>query len=212
MVCLPFIIANLGEMKIVIKKIGLFLVLVVCISLMGCGGKIRYSQSTPEAKDFRPERIAVLAVDTDAFPAAEGIGEQIITDMLEKKHWYAKVESPAILKASLEKDEDLKKTISEYLKKLKMVNFSDPDLSKKIGEILNVQAFFVGKIDLWNYSIEDKKKFAKVGMEIRLIDAATGKVIWRANHNRIKDYWLFKPDLSEIAKGLVKDIINYVPR
>jgi hypothetical protein len=189
-----------------------WLVLITLLLLTGCGGKIRYTQSAPEAKDFHPQRLAVLYVNADAFPEAEGKGEQIITDVLVRKGWFKSVEKPETIRGQWAKNPDLKKTVDDYLNKLKTVNFSDPDLSKKIGEAYNIQAFIIGRIDLWNYSVEGEQKFAKVGMDMRLINATTGKVLWRANHNRIEDYWRFKPELSNMAKSLVKDIVRYMPR
>jgi len=38
-------------------------------------------------------------------------------------------------------NEELNKAMTEYLAKLQTVNFSDPNLSRKIGELLNVDAF-----------------------------------------------------------------------
>lgn len=194
------------------RKIVIFLcILTLCMAVAGCGSKIRYMQSTPEAKEFHPERIAVLAVDTDAFPEAEGKCNKLIADVLDAKGWFKKVEPVESVKKDWEKDEAFKKTVFDYLNKLKMVSFSDPDLSKKIAERYGIQAFIVGKVDLWNYSTEGGKTLAKVGMELRLINAETGKIVWRANHNRIDDYWLIKPDLSDMARKLIKDMIWYLP-
>ncbi len=195
------------------KELYCLTVLIMIFALLtGCGGSIRYTQAAPEAKDFHPERLAVLYVGAEAFPEAEGKGEQIITDVLVRKGWFKHVEKPEAMKSRWEKDPVLKKTVSDYLGKLKAVNFSDPDLSRKIGEKCEIQAFIVGRIDLWNYSVEGGKNFAKVGMEMKLIDAGTGKVLWRANHRRIEDYWLLKPGLPGMAESLVKDMIGYMPR
>ena len=195
------------------KRNAFFCLAVIALLLLaGCGGKIRYTQSAPEAKDFHPKRLAVLYVNADAFPEAEGKGEKIIADVLARKGWFEKVEKPETIQGQMAKNPDLKKTVEDYLSKLKTVNFSDPDLSKKIGEAYNIQGFIIGRIDLWNYSVEGEKKLAKVGMEMKLVNAATGKVLWRANHNRIEEYRWFKPDLSDMARSLVKDMARYMPR
>ncbi len=186
-------------------------IVLVSLMLAGCMGKIRYSQTAPEAKNFRPERIAVLYVNSDAYPESAGKGEQVIAESLIRKGYYKQVESPEAVKERLEKDPVLKKTIEDYLNKLKMVNFSDPDMSRKIGEAYHVQAFIVAKIDLWNYSVESGKKMAKVGMEMKLISAENGRVMWRGSHNRIEDYMWFKPELTSMGKSLAREMIGNMP-
>lgn len=139
------------------KIIACLCVLALCMAVAGCAPRIRYMQSAPEAKDFHPERVAVLFVNTDAFPEAEGKCDKLITDVLNATGWYKKVEPVESVKNGWEKDEAFKKTVFDYLNKLKMVSFSDPDLSRKIAERYGIQAFIVGKVDLWNYSTEGGK-------------------------------------------------------
>ena len=203
----------MGDRSFMRQKIGLLLtIFIIAVMIVGCGGKVRYSQSVPEAKGFHPEGIAVLSVVADDFPEAQGKGEQIITDVLSRKGWFKKVTKPELSTGLREKDETLRKAVSDYLNKLKTVNFSDPDLSKKIGETCGVQALIFARIDLWNYSDEGGKKLAKVGMEVKLISTDSGKVMWRANHNKIEDYMVLKPDLTHMAKSLVDDMVSQMPR
>ena len=181
------------------------------VMLAGCMGKIRYSQSAPEAKDFRPERIAVLYVNSDAFPDSAGKGELVISESLVRKGYYKQVRPPEVVKSRLEKDPALKKAVDDYLNKLKMVNFSDPGLSRQIGEAYGIQAFIVAKIDLWNYSVESGKKLAKVGMEMKLVSTENGKVMWRGSHSLIEDYVWFKPKLMDMGRSLAREMIGHMP-
>ena len=194
-----------------ISSLGMLIVLTIVL-LSGCGGNLRYSQSAPEAKDFHPARIGVLHVNTEAYPAASGISDTVITDALVRKGWFQAVVQPDVMKGRLEKNQDSKKIVNDYIQKLKMVNFSDPDLSRKIGEIYTIQAFMIARVTLWNYSEEGGKNWAKVGLAMKLVDAGTGTVMWRANHNRITDYWLIKPKLSDMAGSLAREMLGHMPR
>lgn len=179
--------------------------------LASCGGKIRYSQCAPESKDFHPKRVAVLAVNTEEFPEAAGVIAGIITGTLTRPGWFQQVVQPEVIKNQLAKNEDLNKTVQTYIQKLKTVSFSDPDLSRKIGEAYDIQAFIVARVTAWSHSGEGAKKIVKIGLEMRLVSTETGKVMWRANHNRMDDYWLLKPDLADMAKGLSREMIDCMP-
>jgi hypothetical protein len=63
---------------------------------------------------------------------------------------------------------------ADYTAKLKAVNFSDPDLSRRIGEICRVDAFLVVSLDYWNYTTEATDKVGKIGLSMKLISAAEG--------------------------------------
>jgi len=52
----------------------------------------------------------------------------------------------------------------------------------------------------------------KVGMGIKMIDAATGRILWKAGHSKAEKYRLFKPELLDVAKSLFKEMIAYMPR
>jgi hypothetical protein len=49
-------------------------------------------------------------------------------------------------------------------------------------------------------------------MGIKMVDAATGRVVWTAGHYRSEKYLLVKPDLLNVAKTLFKEMIGYMPR
>ena len=190
----------------------LILFLAMVLTIAGCGGKVLYSQAAPDVAVFHPDSIAVLSIAAGGYPEARGKCEKILADALAaKKKWFKAVTKPEQLTALTEKDEALKKTLADYLEKLRTVSFSDPELSRKIGEALGVQAFIVGQVDMWHYTEEGEKKLAKVGMELRMIQAETGKTVWRANHHKIKDYMVLKPDLAGMAEELAGEIVADMP-
>ena len=103
------------------------------------------------------------------------------------------------------------KVFVDYISKLRAVNFSDPDLSRKLGEMTKVDAFLLVNVDYWNYTKEKDDKVAKVDMGIKMIDAASGKIMWNAGHQEVDDYVLMKPALPDVAKSLVKKMIKEMP-
>ena len=134
-----------------------------------------------------------------------------MADVLAKKGWFTGVETADVVKKIFDVNEEFKKVYTEYTMKLKTVSFSDPDLSKKIGETIPTDAFLLVTIDYWNYAVVGADKVAKVGLGMMLVDTATGKVIWKAAHEKVREYKFIKPELADVAKSLVKDMISQMP-
>jgi hypothetical protein len=178
--------------------------------ILGCGG-LRYSQLAPEAKDFRPKIVGVLPADVGTYEEARGVIDDIIAGELVRRKWFQDVVAADTISRQLQANEDLRKAVMEYLAKLKTVNFSDPELSKKIGELSQVEAFLVVNVDYWQYTMEDREKIAKVGMGFKMIDASTGIVMWKASHHETETYKWIKPELSKVAKKLAGVMINEMP-
>lgn len=193
------------------KSCGFALFLILMIILIGCGG-LRYSQVAPEAVNFHPQRIGVFPVDVGSYEEARGGVDQIIAGVLMDKKWFADVVAADTMRNLLGSNEELRRLVLEYLLKLKTVNFSDPDMSQKIGEIAKIDAFLVIGIDYWNYTVENGKNIAKVGFAIKMINAANGNIVWKAGHHIIKDYMFLKPGLDGMAKSLMNEMIGHMPR
>ena len=186
------------------------LVILLFVTLFGCGG-LRYSQVAPEAKNFHPKAVGVLPVDVGTYEEARGVIDQVIAGVLVDTQWFTDVVAADTISNQLQSNEELRKVYLDYISKLKAVNFSDPEMSKKIGEISKVDAFLVINVDYWNYTKENEKKVAKVGIGIKMIDASSGKIIWKAGHHEAEDYMLIKPKLPGVAKDLVKKMIKEMP-
>lgn len=186
-----------------------FLVLSVMI-LFGCGG-IRYSQVAPKAKDFHPKKIGVLSVDVGAFEEARDVIDKIIAGVLVNTGWFSDVVTSETINNRMRSDDELLKTVSDYIAKLKTVNFSDTDLSTKIGEAYDIDAFLIVNVDYWHYTVEGNDKVAKVGLGLKLVEAVTGDIIWKAGHHVSEDYWFIKPALPDVADGLVNDMLDHMP-
>jgi hypothetical protein len=186
------------------------IVILFVFSTIACGG-LRFSQADPAAKDYHPKRIAVFPVEVNTYEEARGPLEQIIPGVLIDKKWFTDVIDTASLNRQLQANEDLRKAMTDYLSKLQTLNFSDSGLSQKIGELAKIDAFLLVSVETWNYAVEKDKKVAKVSMGMKLIDATTGKIIWKAGHHITESYMLLKPELSKVARNLASDMTDYMP-
>lgn len=179
--------------------------------LSGCGG-LRYSQVAPEAKNFHPKRMGIMPVDVGTYEEARGVVDQIIAGVLVNKKWFTDVVAADTISNQLQANEELRQIVLEYLAKLTAVNYSDPELSKRIGELSQIDAFLVVNVDYWNYTEENKDKIAKVGMGMKMIDAGSGKILWKAGHHVAEKYMLIRPNLPDVAEDLVKTMVDEMPR
>ena len=189
---------------------GTAILTIVLLGLLGCGG-LRYSQVAPEAKGFHPQQIAVLPADTTTFPDAKASVDRVFAEVLVERKWFTDVVGGEEIGRRLETDAELRQTVSEYLAKLRNVSYSDPELSERIGTLTRTEAFLLVQVDYWNYTTEDDTKMGKVGISITMIETKTGKTIWRAVHNRASDYMIIKPDLPDVARGLIREMIGHMP-
>ena len=187
-----------------------FILSIVVLSAMACGG-LRFSQLDPAAKNYHPKRIAVFAADVGTYEEARSHIEQIVPGVLMEKKWFSDITDTASLNRQLQANETLRKDTTDYLSKLQTLNYSDPALSRKIGELTKTDAFLMVAVDYWNYTVEKDKKLAKVSVGLKLIDAETGKMMWKAGHHVADSYMLIKPDLSDVARSVVKEMVNEMP-
>jgi hypothetical protein len=193
--------------KLFVKCILLFFVLIT----IACGA-LRYSQVDPAAKDFHPQRIAIFpVVDMGTYEESRGDVEQITASVLIEKKWFADVTDTANLNRQIQANEELRKAMTDYLSKLRSLTFTDPDLSRKIGELAKIDAFLLISVDSWNYAVENKDKVAKVSIGMKLIEASTGKIMWKAGQHKSESYILIKPDLPKVARSVVRDMVDYMP-
>jgi hypothetical protein len=192
------------------KTTGTAIVTILLFGLLGCGG-IRYSQVAPEAKDFHPQRIVVLPAEATAFPEAKGSVDRIFAEVLAETKWFASVVGGEEIARRMEGEAELRQAVTGYLAKLANVSYSDPELSGSIGALTRSEAVLLVRVDNWLYTTEDDTKKAKIGISITMIEAKSGKTIWQATHNRTSDYMIIKPDLPDVAKGLIREMIGHMP-
>jgi hypothetical protein len=182
---------------------------ILCLGILGCGG-LRFSEISPDARDFHPRRIAVLPADTTAFADAKGVVDRLFAEALVERQWFDVVGGEAIGRR-LESDEAFRKAVAGDLAKRANVSFSDPELSGRIGGLTGTDAFLLVRVDYWNYMTENDKKLAKVSLSVTMVEAKTGKALWTAAHHKISEYLIIRPDLPDVAKDLIREMIGYMP-
>lgn len=187
------------------------LLIIALLSVMACGG-LRFAQLDPAAKDFHPKRIAVFTADVGPYEEARTPIEQIVPDVLRNKNWFSSIVDTASLSRQMQENEDLRKAMGDYLSKYQTLNYSDPNLSRKIGQLTKTDAFLFVAVDYWNYLVEKDKKLAKVSVGLKLVDAETGKIMWKAGHDVAESYVLLKPELSKVARSVVAAMVVEMPR
>lgn len=194
------------------KLLRLCALMILVLTLGACGG-LRYSQVFPEAKDFHPHKIAIFPVDiVGSNEEARGSVEQIVAGVLAEKKLFTDIIDTESLNRQLLANPELRKTMTDYLTKLRTVNFSDPDLSKNIGALTKSDAFLLVSVDTWNYTVEKGDKVGKVSLGMKLYEAASGKIMWKAGHQIADSYLLIKPSLPKIARDVVMEMVAYMPR
>lgn len=192
------------------KTMRLGLIIFTLLTISACGG-LRYSQVAPEAKDFHPQRVAVLPADIGIYEEARGTVEQVFAGVIMEKKYCKDMVDAQTMTNKMEADAVLRTAVLDYLVKLRTINMSDPLLSKKIGDAARADAFFVINVDFWNYTKEDGDKVGKVGLGIKMVESSTGRVMWKCGHSISESYWMVKPDLPDIAKELVKKMTEEMP-
>lgn len=195
------------------KSLVKYILIIFVLTTIACSG-LRFSQSAPEVKDFHPKIVAVFPVEVwnhkEANDSREAV-EQIVAGSLVEKKWFASVVYADDLKKQIRASDELKKVMTDYLSKLRMVDFSDPVLSRKIGELAKIDAFLLVSVDDWEYTVERDKKLAKVGLTMELYDVSTGKLMWKAGHAVAEEYMIMKPDLPKVAQNVARKMISYMP-
>ncbi|MGD0278762.1 MAG: hypothetical protein ABSC11_05610 [Smithella sp.] len=189
------------------------ILMIFILTTMGCSG-LRFSQSAPEAKDFHPQRVAVFPVEVwnhKAMTDSREAVEQIVAGSLIEKKWFPNVMYAENLKKQIQTNGELRKATTDYLSKLRQLDYSDPDLSRKIGELAKIDALLLVSVDDWEYAEDHDKKLAKVSITMELYDVSTGKLMWKAGHNIIEDYVIIKPELLKIAQDVINKMIGYMP-
>jgi hypothetical protein len=142
------------------------LLVILILATVACGG-LRFSQSDPETKNFHPRRIAVFSMEVWNHKEIDSrsVVEQIVAGTLVEKKLFDNVMDVESLQKQVLVSEELRTAKDEYLSKLRMLTFSDPDLSKKIGELAKIDAFLLIYVDEWKYTVNGDDKKAQINVE-----------------------------------------------
>ncbi|MBN1827871.1 MAG: hypothetical protein JW884_01830 [Deltaproteobacteria bacterium] len=203
----PFLLMQAG----LVRSLMLLCVLAAPVFLAGCGG-VQYARLDPSMKSYRPASIGLLPIDVGSCPEASTVVDEIIHSRLVKTKKYSSVVALDSVRDKIASDKQLQMTLLEYLTKFRTLSYSDPELSRKIGEAFAVEALLIVSVTAWNYAVEGDEKVAKTGLVMNLVDAKTGKIVWKASHCESEDYLFIRPDLSGIGEDCIDRMLGSMPR
>jgi PBP1b-binding outer membrane lipoprotein LpoB len=186
---------------------------ILILMVAGCAS-INYNEIAPNANTFKPK----VAVVLPAVKMPEGAEQEVdkvakaIYDAAVATKQFERVIDPLTAQFQMTGNSGLQDAVMTYTAKLRSLNVSDKESARKIGEIYQADTIIVGDVSKWGYSAIAGEKAGDVGIAIKMVDAETGSVYWKAAHASRKTYSLFKPDLADMAADLSKKIFEYMPK
>ena len=178
--------------------------------LAGCGG-LQESWEGPGARVFRPQTIAVLPPMSSQYDSAREDIQEVLAIALNKQNTVERVISPENVTDIFQASKEAFDSLVFYFSRLEMTGQSDKDSAIKLGNALRVDSFLVVRVNSWEYVRKEGDNVGRVGLSLRLVDAATGTTVWKARHERSSSYMFIKPNLKDIAKELADEMIKYMP-
>jgi hypothetical protein len=185
----------------------------VMLTMTSCAS-INYNEIAPNAGTFKPK----IAVVLPAIKMPDGVEQEVdkvvkaIYDAAVATKQFDRIMDPMDARFQMFNNRNLQDAIMSYTTKLRSLGVSDKDSSRKIGEIFQVDTIIVGDVGKWGHVKYADEKAGEVGMAIKMVDAATGSIYWKASHTAKKTYSLFKPDLVDMASDLAEKIFDYMPK
>ena len=185
-------------------------ILTYVLLLAGCGG-LQESWEGPGARVFRPQTIAVLPPMSSQYDSAREDIQEVLAIALNKQNTVERVISPENVTDIFQASKEAFDSLVFYFSRLEMTGQSDKDSAIKLGHALRVDSFLVVRVNSWEYVRKEGDNVGRVGLSLRLVDAATGTTVWKARHERSSSYMFIKPNLKDIAKELADEMIKYMP-
>ncbi|MBI5237119.1 MAG: hypothetical protein HY887_01670 [Deltaproteobacteria bacterium] len=192
------------------RNLAFAIMFVLIAALAGCAG-LNFSQMSPEVKDFHPRTIAVLPATIGEHESARDVVEAVVAKKLSESMWYGGVVDAAAVKKMMAESKDLSDNVQNYLQQVNTLGTSDAALTQKFRDGLQVDALFLTYVTAWEYGRMEGNKVAKVGLGIKLVDAATGVIVWKANHELVDEYLAVKPSLDRLSEKLMKRLMKEMP-
>ncbi len=185
----------------------------VILTMTGCAS-INYNEIAPNARTFKPK----VAVVLPAIKMPEGVEQEVdkvveaIYNAAVATKRFDRIMDPMDARFQMFNNRELQDAVMSYTAKLRSLGVSDRESCRKIGEIYQVDTIIVGDVGKWGHIKYANEKAGEVGLAIKMVDAATGSVYWKASHTAKKTYSLFKPDLADMAIDLAIKIFDFMPK
>lgn len=209
---------SLGRSDGIIKKMIIFFLhtglrIALGFSLLisaGCGG-LQEVWEGPGARVFRPQAIAVLPPMASQYDSAREDIQEVISSALNRIAHIERVVAPEQVTDVFQGSKEAFDALVFYFSRFEMTGQSDKESAVKLGKALNVDSFLVVRVNSWEYVRKEGDNVGRVGLSLRLIDATNGTTVWKARHERSSSYMFYKPNLKDVAKDLVDEMITQMP-
>lgn len=192
------------------RRLASAIMFVLIAALAGCAG-LNFSQLSPEAKDFHPKTIAVLPATIGEHESARDVAEAVVAKKLSESMWYEAVVDSAAVKKMITESKELGDNVQNYIQQVNTLGTSDAAQTQKLRDGLQVDALLLTSVTAWEYGRMEGNKVAKAGLGLKLVDAATGVIVWKANHELVDEYLAVKPSLDRLAEKLMKRLMKEMP-
>jgi PBP1b-binding outer membrane lipoprotein LpoB len=184
--------------------------ILLTLLVAGCGG-LQEVWEGPGARIFKPQAIAVLPPMASQYDSAREDIQQVLSDEINKTSGIERVVSPENVTDIFQASKEAFDALVFYFSRLEMTGQSDKDSAIKLGKALNVDSFLVVRVNSWEYMRKEGDNVGRVGLSLRLVDAATGTTVWKARHERSSSYMFYRPNLKDVAKELAAEMIKAMP-
>lgn len=160
---------------------------------------------------FHPQAIAVLPPMASQYDSAREDIQEVIASSLNRIAHIERVVAPEQVTDVFQASKEAFDALVFYFSRLEMTGQSDKESAIKLGKALNVDSFLVVRVNSWEYVRKEGDNVGRVGLSLRLIDATNGTTVWKARHERSSSYMFYKPDLKDVAKDLVDEMVKNMP-
>ncbi len=180
----------------------LFLIPAALLLASGCGHTLRRDYTASGDSLAGLETIAVLPFENlTQFPDAGEIVAELFTTELYRTGSFRVMDRNQVKRLMREK-------------RITPPQVVDRQAAQKIGRELEVDAVLIGSVSEYWYRLERKSRRPggeepAVGINARLVDVASGEVIWASSHSR-SSYDVFSADRDHINRVAQITVANMV--
>lgn len=173
---------------------------------MGCAGPVRFLD--PEADLGYYERVGVIPFTSLAQDrlAGEKTTNVFFTELLDRR--FAQVAEPGQFTAAMARTRGGTPIINPW---------ASAELAK-LGEDAGVQGVFMGTVRDYDMAQIGRESFPLISVEVRLVDTATGRVVWSASKTRKGGPalpiigWGEVHTMGELTSQVCRELLASLPR
>lgn len=173
--------------------------------IAGCAGPSRFVHAQADFPYY--EKVGVIPFESLAQDRLAGakVADYFFTELL--KTGFSEVMDPGQFQAVI---------LQIRGNKPMSASWSTEELSR-LGEETGVQGIFMGIVREYEMTRVSREAFPLVSLEVRLLDAATGTVVWSASHTRRGGPtlpltgWREIHTLGELTTEICKDLLSTLP-